>query len=79
MLGVFIKVKAKSKSGDYLALISVEHISSVLESTVGCQIVCKNGDIIPVKNEFSEVEKAIKQAAGGTGHTIMVGGGEVFK
>lgn len=79
MLGTFIKVKAKSQAGDYFAIISVDHIGSVLQSAVGCQIVCKNGDIVPVKNDFDEVEKAIKQALGGTGNTIMVGGGKVFK
>lgn len=71
MFSNFIKVKAKSQAGDYMALVSLDHIGSILESAVGCQIICKNGDIIPVKDDFADVEKKIKVASGGMGGTIM--------
>ena len=72
---MFIKVKAKSGAGDYSALISVDHIGSVLESPEGCQIICKNGDMIPIKNGFAEVEKGINAALDSEGKTVTVKGG----
>lgn len=71
MFSNFIKVEAKSQVGDYSAIVNIDHIGSVLESAVGCQIVCKNGDIIPVKDDFADVEKKLKVASGGMGGTIM--------
>lgn len=72
---MFIKVKAKSAAGDYSAIISVDHIGSVLESAVGCQIICKNGDVVPIKNDFAEVEKGINAALSGKAKTVAVSGG----
>lgn len=72
---MFIKVKAKSETGDYSVIVNVDHIGSVLESSNGCQIICKNGDMLPVKNNFLEVEKGINKALEGVGKTVTVGGG----
>jgi len=72
LFNLFIKVNARSKIGEYKALIALDHIGTVVQSAVGCQIVCKNGDLVPVKDDFVEVEKLIKRALGGSGRTIMV-------
>ena len=72
---MFIKVKAKSQVGEYSALINVDHIGSILESPEGCQIICKNGDMIPVKNNFAEVEKGINAVLDSAGKTVTVKGG----
>jgi hypothetical protein len=72
---MFIKVKAKSESGEYSALVNVSHIGSVLESPEGCQIICKNGDILPIKNKFADLEKGISAALDGAENTVTVKGG----
>lgn len=65
MLSSFIKVTAKAKGVAYKAIVAVDHIGSILESSAGgCQIVCKNGDLIPVGDDIEEVEKMIKKAQG---------------
>lgn len=72
---MFIKLDAKStmSSGkDYKVIVAVDHIGSVLDAPVGCQIICKNGDMVPVKNSLADVEGLIKKALGGSGHTLMV-------
>ena len=72
---MFIKLKAKSQAGDYSIIINVDHIGSVLESPEGCQVICKNGDLVPVKNSFAEVEKGINKALDNAGKTVTVSGG----
>ena len=72
---MFIKLDAKSTmqgGKEYKVIVAVDHIGSVLDAPVGCQIICKNGDMVPVKNTLADVEKMLKQALGGSGHTLMV-------
>jgi len=58
---MFIQVKAKSATGDFNSLVAVDHISNLIQARKGCQLVMKNGDILPITDDFEDVKKALEK------------------
>ena len=62
----FVELTAKSATGVYRVLVALDSISTIIEGKRGSQIACKNTDIIPLKETYDEVVKAIEAASNGT-------------
>ena len=69
---MFIKVTANSSGGKYKSLVAVSHIGAVMEvGTGGAQILLKNGDFLPIQENFEDVEIEIMKVIQGEGYNVF--------